>query len=93
MEILQAILIISLIFLCVTLTSVSIYSVFVLKDLKETLEEAKLILKTGRKITFSVIAPLTAAMGLIGSLTKGIKAVRSISGIFDEEDEEDDEEY
>ena len=91
MEILQAILIISLIVLIVTLTAVSIYSVFVLKDLKDTIDDAKVIIKTGRRLTTSLIVPLSAFMGIAGGLTKGLKAVKSISSMFKDENEDEEE--
>ena len=91
MEILQVILIISLILLCVTLTALSIYSFFVLKDLKNTLGDAKVIIKTGRRLTTSLIVPLSAFMGIAGGLSKGLKAVKSISNIFEDEDEGEEE--
>jgi len=91
MEILQVILIISLILLCVTLTALSIYSFFVLKDLKDTLGDAKVIIKTGRRLTTSLIVPISAFMGIAGGLSKGLKAVKSISNIFEDEDEGEEE--
>lgn len=92
MEILQIILIISLIILIVSLTAVTLYSIFVLKDLKETLEDTKEIVKTGRKVTSSLVIPLTAIMGIAGSISKGLDAVKSITSAFQNEDDYDDEE-
>jgi hypothetical protein len=92
MEILQIILIIALILLIISLTAVSLYSIFVLKDLKDVLQDAKVIIKTGKNITSSLVIPLTAVMGLAGGLSKGLKAVKSISSMFADEDGYDDEE-
>ncbi len=87
METLQTILIFSLIILSISFTAVLIYFLFILKEVKGSVEEAKEILKTGRKLTSSVITPVTAIMGILGGLSKGLKTVRSISDIFGGEDE------
>ena len=95
METLQIILTISLLVTSLALTCVLIYLVLTLKEAKETIREAKEILKTARKVTSSVAFPITTVMGVIGGLSKGLKAVRSISSIFDNEeyDEDEDEGY
>lgn len=93
METLQIILIISLIVVCVAAATVLIYFLFILKDVKETVKEMKEISKTGRKITSSIIAPISTVMGLAGGLTKGIGAIRSITDLFNNEEEDEYEEY
>ncbi len=93
METLQIILTISLIILCLSFTSVLIYLIFVLKDLRETIEEARDILKTGRKAASSVVMPLSTIMGVVGGISRGIKAVRSITDVFEEKKYKEEDDY
>lgn len=90
MEILQIILISSLIVLSLTFIGALIYLIIVLKDFRESVDEARTILRTIRKVSSSAIFPLTSVMGIVGGISKGLKAIKSISSVF-EEDEEDEE--
>jgi hypothetical protein len=89
METLQILLTVSLILVALATTAVLIYFIFVLKEIKETIKETKGIIENGRKITTTVVTPLASIMGLIGGLSKGIDAIRSVTDIFNngEEDE------
>jgi hypothetical protein len=89
MEILQLILIVTLILLCVTLTALAVYSIFVLKDMKDTMEDIKEVSKTVRRLSNYVVAPAATIAGLLGGISKGINAVKSISTIFSEDEEEE----
>lgn len=91
METLQIILIISLIIFVISLTAVSLYLVFVLKDLKEATANLKEIAKIGRKITSSLAMPMSAIIGIAGGISKGIKAVGSIVGSIEEDDYDEEE--
>ncbi len=93
METLQIIQSISLIVLALAATASVIYFIFVLKEIRGTVEETKEILKNGRKLTTSVVTPLASVMGLIGGLTKGIDAIRSVTDIFNKDEEDEYEEY
>ena len=93
METLQIILISSLILVALSASAVLIYLIFILKEVKETLEETKEIIKNGRKITTTVVTPLASMMGIIGGLTKGIDVIRSITDIFNGGEEDEYEEY
>ena len=90
MEILQVILIVTLILLCITLTALVVYSIFVLKDVKETLEDAKEVSKTIRRLSNYVVAPVAMVSSLMGGVVKGLSAVKSISSIFNEDEEEEE---
>ena len=85
MEILQPTLYIVLILLCLSLTVLFIYTIFLLKDIKNTVAEANKIIGAASKIVSSVVAPITALAGVMSGVSKGIHAIKSI-GIFDEED-------
>lgn len=89
METLQIILIISLTMVALAATAVLVYFIFILKEIRESIEEAKGIIENARKLTNTVVTPLTSIMGLIGGLSKGLNAIKSVADIFDagEEDE------
>ena len=93
METLQIIQAVSLIVLTLTAVGAIIYFIFVLKEIRGTIEETKEILKNGRKLTTSVVTPVASIMGLVGGLTKGIDAIRSITDIFNKDEEDEYEEY
>lgn len=92
MEILQVILIVTLILLCITLTALAVYSIFVLKDMKEALENAKEVSKTVRKLSNYVVAPMMTVASLLGSVTKGLRTVKNISSMFNENEDDEEEE-
>lgn len=87
METLQIILIISLVLVALSASAVLIYFIFILKEVRETLEEAKEIVSNGRKLTTTVITPIASIMGLLGGLSKGINAIRSVTDIFNDEED------
>lgn len=93
METLQIIQAVSLIVLTLAATAAIIYFIFVLKEVRGTIEETREIIKNGRKLTTSVVAPLTSIMGLVGGLTKGIEAIRSVTDLFNKDEEDEYEEY
>jgi heme/copper-type cytochrome/quinol oxidase subunit 2 len=90
MEILQLVLIVTLILLCVTLTALAVYCIFVLKDVKESVEDVKEVSKTVRRLSNYIIAPAATIVSLLGGVTRGINAVKSISSILSEDEEEED---
>ncbi len=91
METLQIIQTLSIILVALSASAVFIYFIFVLKEVRETIEETKKIVENGRKLTTTVVAPLTSLMGLVGGLSKGIDAIRSITDIFNHEEDEYEE--
>ena len=93
METLQIIQAVSLIILTLSAVAAVIYFIFVLKEIRGTIEETKEILKNGRKLTTSVVTPIASIMGLVGGLTKGIDAIRSVTDIFNKDEEDEYEEY
>jgi len=93
METLQIILIISLVLVALSASAVLIYFIFILKEVRETLEEAKEIVTNGRKLTTTVVTPITSIMSLLGGLSKGINVVRSVTDIFDDGEEDIYEDY
>lgn len=89
METLQIILLISLILVALSASAVLIYFIFILKEARETIEETKKIVRSGRKLTSTVIAPLTSIMGVVSNLSKGIDAIKSVTDIFDSREEDE----
>lgn len=75
-----------------SVSAVLIYFIFVLKEVRETIEETKKIVENGRKLTSSVVTPLTSIMGLVGGITKGIDTIRSLTDIFNRDEEDEYEE-
>lgn len=68
---------------------VSVYVVFVLKDLRITIKKANTILDDTQEVTNSVKRPVASIMSLVDGAVKGIKAaktVRSITSLLDKED-------
>ena len=93
METLQIILIISLVLVALSASAVLIYFIFILKEVRETLEEAKEIVTNGRKLTTTVVTPIASIMSLLGGLSKGINVVRSVTDIFNDGEEDIYEDY
>jgi uncharacterized protein YoxC len=93
METLQIIQSVSLIILTLAAVAAITYLIFVLKEIRGTIEETKEILKNGRKLTTSVVTPAASIMGLLGGLTKGIEAIRSVTDLFSNNEEDEYEEY
>jgi hypothetical protein len=89
METLQILLTISLILVALAAAAVLIYFIFVLKEIRESIEETKGIIENARKLTTTVVTPVASIMSLIGGISKGLNAIRSVTDIFDsgEEDE------
>lgn len=85
MDILQPFLYASLILLVLAFTVVVIYVALILREVKEMTKEAKESMQNIRKVTSTIIAPLSSLGGILAGIGKGIKAIRSIS------DEEEDE--
>lgn len=91
METLQIILLSSLVLLTLSASAVFIYFIFVLREVKETIGETKEMIRNGRKITTSVIAPITSIMGLLGGVKKGLDTIRSVTDLFNNEEDEYEE--
>lgn len=68
---------------------VSIYVVFVLKDLRCTVQKANSILDDAQEVTDSVKRPVSSIMSLVDGAVRGIKTakgVKSIVSLWDKED-------
>lgn len=86
MEILQATLYVTIILLCTSLTVFVIYAVFLLKEVKETVDEANKVVGAVSGIITAVLTPISTLVGVLTGITKGARAIKSL-GIFDGEEE------
>ncbi len=91
MQTLEIILMITRILLYVVGVGVLIYFVLILKEIREIVEDAKDVVKVGRNITTSIASPVNSVVGLLGGITKGINAIRSVTDLFENKEDEDEE--
>ncbi len=68
---------------------VSIYVIFVLKDLRMTIQKANSILDDAREVTDSVKRPVNSIMSLVDGAVRGIKAAKSVKTVTSLLDRED----
>ena len=78
----QAILIFILALLTLNLIAVGIYVILVLKEFRETLKKANLVLDNVHEVTDAVATPVTTIAGMITGVTQSVNAVKSISSLF-----------
>ena len=79
----QGILIFILALLTLNLIAVGIYLILVLKEFRETIKKANLVLDNVHEVTDAVANPITTIAGIISGVTNSIKAVKSISTLID----------
>lgn len=87
----QSILIFILALLTINLIVVGVYVVLVLKEFRETLKKANMVLEDVHDVTDAVSNPVTTIAGIISGLSQSVKAVKSISSLIDSKKEEKDE--
>lgn len=83
---LQTLLIIILIVLTINLVAVGIYLVLILKEFRETVRKANLVLDNVHDVTDAVANPITTVAGMISGLTQSVRAVKSISSLIDKKE-------
>ena len=91
MQTLEIILMITRILLYVVGVGVLVYFVLILKEVREIVEDAKDVVKIGRNITTSIASPVNSMISLLGGITKGVNAIRSVTDLFENKEEEDEE--
>ena len=91
MQTLEIILMITRILLYVVGVGVLVYFVLILKEVREIVEDAKDVVKVGRNITTSIASPVNSMISLLGGITKGVNAIRSVTDLFENKEEEDEE--
>lgn len=91
MQTLEIILMITRILLYVVGIGVLVYFVLILKEIREIVEDAKDVVKVGRNITTSIASPISSMVGLLGGITKGVNAIRSVTDLFENKEDEDEE--
>ena len=91
MQTLEIILMITRILLYVVGVGVLVYFVLILKEVREIVEDAKDVVKIGRNITTSIASPVNSTISLLGGITKGVNAIRSVTDLFENKEEEDEE--
>lgn len=80
--------IIVLIVLVACATTVSVYLILLLKDLRKTTQDTNKVVTDISHITGSVGGPLAAAAGFLENVARGTKAFKVISNIFEKKEEE-----
>ncbi|HNS71091.1 MAG TPA: hypothetical protein PKK07_00010 [bacterium] len=71
-----------IVLLCVLIVAV-VYIIFILKELKETVKKANAVLDDVQGVTGAVSSPLVMIAGLISGAAEGLKAIKSVSGLFE----------
>ena len=79
----QTILVILLAILTINLIAVGIYVVLVLKEFRETVKKANLVLDNVHEVTDAVASPITSIAGIIAGVTESVRAVKAISSLID----------
>lgn len=79
----QGILIFILALLTLNLIAVGVYLILVLKEFRETIKKANLVLDNVHDVTNAVANPITTIAGIIAGVTNSVKAVKSISTLID----------
>lgn len=85
----QSILIFILALLTLNLIAVGIYVVLVLKEFRETVKKANMVLDDVHDVTDAVSSPITSIAGIISGVTESVKAVKSISSLIDRKKEDE----
>jgi hypothetical protein len=79
----QGILIFILALLTLNLIAVGVYLILVLKEFRETIKKANLVLDNVHEVTSAVANPITTIAGIIAGVTNSVRAVKSISTLID----------
>lgn len=85
----QLLLIIILGLLAVSLTTVCVYVIVVLREFRDTLRRANFLLESVHRATESVMNPAATMVGLASTIMEAIKTVKSIRSIADFSSKED----
>jgi prophage DNA circulation protein len=80
---LQTVLILILILLTINLIAVGIYVLLVLKEFRETVRKANMVLDDVHEVTDAVANPITTIAGIFSGVTQSVNAVKSISSLLD----------
>jgi len=83
MDLLQITLIVVLIVLSINLIIVGVYLVLVLKEFRQTVRKANLVLDNVHDVTDAVSPPIATIAGIVSGVTESLSAVKSISNLFD----------
>lgn len=86
----QAILIFILALLTLNLIAVGVYVILVLKEFRETIKKANMVLDDVHDVTDAVSNPISTIAGIISGVTESVKAVKSISSLMDRKKGSDD---
>jgi hypothetical protein len=87
---LQTVLILILILLTINLIAVGIYVLLVLKEFRETVKKANMVLDDVHDVTDAVSNPITSIAGIISGVTQSVSAVKSISSLLDSSKKKED---
>jgi len=68
---------------------VSAYVIFVLKDVRGTIQKANVILDDAQRVTSAVKNPIVSVMSIADSVVKGIRTAKGISSIVSSWGKED----
>ncbi|OGC70336.1 hypothetical protein A2415_05170 [candidate division WWE3 bacterium RIFOXYC1_FULL_39_7] len=85
----QTILVFLLAILTVNLIAVGIYVILVLKEFRETVKKANMVLDNVHEVTDAVASPITSIAGIIAGVTESVKAVKAISSLIDGSNKEE----
>ena len=80
---LQTVLILILILLTINLIAVGIYVLLVLKEFRETVRKANMVLDDVHEVTDAVSNPISTIAGIFSGVTQSVNAVKSISSLLD----------
>ncbi len=85
----QTILIFILAILTVNLIAVGVYVIIVLRDFRETIHKANLVLDNVHNVTDTLANPVTSIAGILAGVTKGVRAVKAISSLVSSKDRDE----
>lgn len=83
----QTILIFILAILTVNLIAVGVYVILVLKEFRQTIVKANLVLDNVHDVTDTIANPVTTIAGIIAGVSKSVKAVKEISSLIENQKE------
>lgn len=87
---LQVILIFILALLTLNLLIVGFYLILVLKEFRQTVKKANIVLENVSSVTNAATSPIVSIVGMLGSVFEGMKTVKSIRSLFDSSDGKED---
>ncbi len=86
----QVVIVFILAILTINLLVVGVYVVLVLKDLRQTLTRVNSVVNTIDHFTTSIANPMATITSLVGAVTEGFRAVKTIRSLRSFDEEEDD---